>query len=258
MSIGGGKSSSDSSNKSTSNTVGSSTYTPANSAALADGTKAGTNLLDSANWGNVAGAGANALTGALPGVTALNGTAQGAASSIAGGTTNGANEYLTPIANGSQVGNANPNFQSMIDQYSRALQPQIDGPMAAAGRYGSGADANAFASALTNKTGDLAYQNYTQGLTNQLTAAGQLGANNANDTNARLTAAGLTPGLTQSALAPGTTLTTAGTVVPLAAQGIFTMGNQGGTTNNSATTNASGSGSASTSNFNAGLNFGGS
>lgn len=54
----------------------------------------------------------------------------------------------------------NPYFQGMADQIGKAIRPSIDSTFASTGRMGSGAHANAYASALADKVGTLAYQNY--------------------------------------------------------------------------------------------------
>lgn len=54
----------------------------------------------------------------------------------------------------------NPYFQGMVNQIGQAIRPSIDSAFAGNGRMGSGAHANAYASALADKAGTLAYQNY--------------------------------------------------------------------------------------------------
>lgn len=73
----------------------------------------------------------------------------GANSSLIGRTVGG--EFL-------QAGN--PYFQGMVNQIGQAIRPNIDSAFAGSGRLGSGAHANAYASALADKAGQLAYQNY--------------------------------------------------------------------------------------------------
>jgi hypothetical protein len=60
----------------------------------------------------------------------------------------------------------------MVDQIGRAIRPNIDSTFAATGRLGSGAHANAYASAMADKAGSLAFQNYGAERANQM-AAGQ-------------------------------------------------------------------------------------
>lgn len=71
-----------------------------------------------------------------------------------------ADNYLQNVLNGSYLSAGNPYFQSMISQIGQSLQPQTSSGFEAAGRYGSGAQAAAFADALTQQAGQLAYQNY--------------------------------------------------------------------------------------------------
>lgn len=73
----------------------------------------------------------------------------------------GANADLTArTVRGDYLNAGNPHFQGMVDQIGRAVRPNIDSTFAASGRLGSGAHANAYASALTDQAGKLAYQNY--------------------------------------------------------------------------------------------------
>ena len=65
----------------------------------------------------------------------------------------------------------NPYFSNMVGQIGNAIRPQIDSAFASSGRLGSGAHANAFASALADKAGNLAFQNYGVERQNQMQAA---------------------------------------------------------------------------------------
>lgn len=153
-------------------------------------------------------------------------TAAGFANGTLGG--NSANADLQPMASGAFVNSNNPAFQNVVNQTALALQPQIDGSMAAAGRYGSGANANAFDTALTNATGQMAYQNYTQQQANQLAAAGQLSQNNATIAGQQLQGASLTPGVTTNLYAPATASLTASEAPLLAYFQQLGMGGSGG------------------------------
>jgi hypothetical protein len=123
----------------------------------------------------------------------------------------------------------------------------VDGQFAAAGRYGSGANANAFNTALTNQAGQLGYQNFSDSLNRQVNAAGQLSQNNTNSTNAALAALGLVPGLSTAAADAGSNLY-GGATAPLTtfANIISMLGSGGGTTtgtqNSSTTGKTSGTG----------------
>lgn len=255
MSIGGSKGSSDT--KSTGQSTSSSTgnYTPNNLTALQAGWNIAGQLQGAANYPGFVTQGANALSAAAPGATGLNTAASGAASNFAGGTyaDNPANAYLTPYANGSYVNSNNPQFTQMVARLSNALQPQIDGGFAAAGRYGSGANANAFASALTNEAGNLAYQNYGQQQTNQLNAAGQIAANDTAGRAQQLEGAALAPGLVTSSFTPAQALAAFGFGGPLSYQQLVSMGNPGGTQTNSGTEQGSSTKDTDTSKFGFGV-----
>lgn len=258
MSIGGSKGSSSGNSSSTQVVNQNSSATPNNLGALQTGWNAAGNLLGSTNWGNILGAGVNEADLGTTTANGINSGAAGATNSFTNGdnVNNPANAYLTPYANGSQVGTQNPGFQGVVDQISRSLQPQIDGSYGAAGRYGSGANANAFAGALTNAVAPLAYQNYTTQQGNQLTAAGQLSTNNATGRQQQLTAAGLAPSLTASNFIPSAALTGLGFAGPSQYQGVVAAGNPGGTTSSSGTATGTGAQSGNTSQFGGGLSFG--
>ena len=85
----------------------------------------------------------------------------------------GANSSLLSRTVGGEFLDAgNPHFQGMVNQIGQAIRPGIDSAFASSGRLGSGAHANAFASALADKAGNLAFQNYGVERQNQI-AAGQ-------------------------------------------------------------------------------------
>lgn len=81
-----------------------------------------------------------------------------------------ANNFATDTLNGNYLSAGNPYFGGMVNQIAQSVQPQVDSQFEAAGRYGSGAAANAFASALTNQAGQLAFNNYTNEQNNQIKA----------------------------------------------------------------------------------------
>lgn len=169
-----------------------------------------------------------------------------------GGTANDANQYLTPFANGSMNG-ANPYFAQMIDQLSKALQPQADGAYGAAGRYGSGANAHAFADSLTREAGTLGYQNYGDALNRQLQAGGQLSTNNTNSTGQAINALGQIAPLASTAVGSGVAQIGAGQQ-PLDnyAKIIALLGGGGGTGTSSGNAQGSGTSSSTTSGFDLG------
>ena len=81
---------------------------------------------------------------------------------------------LQATLGGDYMKEGNPYLQSMMQQTVTALKPTIDGQFAGAGRYGSGAYANALDSSLTNAASNLAFQQYNQERNNQLNALGNL------------------------------------------------------------------------------------
>jgi len=91
---------------------------------------------------------------------------------VNGSPINSANSnQLTSTLNGDYLNSGNPAFQNMVNQVGQAIAPQVDSHFAANGRYGSGANANAFASAMANTAGNLAFQNYGNERQNQLRAS---------------------------------------------------------------------------------------
>jgi hypothetical protein len=79
-----------------------------------------------------------------------------------------ADDYLQNSLNGNYLSAGNPYFQGMVSQLGQSLQPQIASGFEAAGRYGSGSQAAAFADALSKQASQLAYQNYAAERQNQL------------------------------------------------------------------------------------------
>lgn len=73
-------------------------------------------------------------------------------------------------AQGNYLGAGNPYLQNMFGSIANTVTPSVTGAFEGAGRYGSGAYANALASALTNTAGNLAYQNYDNERGNMLRA----------------------------------------------------------------------------------------
>jgi hypothetical protein len=74
---------------------------------------------------------------------------------------------------GDYLSAGNPYFSAMANRIASEVTPQIAGTFSGAGRYGSGAAANATASALSDTLGQLAFQNYGQERGNQLGTAMQ-------------------------------------------------------------------------------------
>lgn len=148
----------------------------------------------SLNSGQNAAIGATQNLG-LNGNPALN-AATGQIASTAGGDFLNSNPVYNDLgnyANGSMLSAGNPYFQGMAQQISNAVTPAVNSSFESAGRYGSGAHANALASSLSNEIGNLAYQNYGQGQQNQLSAANTIGNAYQNERAQQLQAAGLAP-----------------------------------------------------------------
>lgn len=230
------------------------TATPNNLPALQQGWNIADNLVNAtapqgANLVNtglgLTGIGANAASGA-----AVGGLNQALAFGTPGGTANGANKYLTPFADGSMSGQ-NPSFQNVLDQFARGTQAATDGSFAADGRYGSGANANAFNSAVANKAGDLSYQNYGDSLARQLAAGGQLSTNNANSTGQSINALDLIQGLGGAATGAGGAAIAGGASPAMTyAQILQALGAGGGTTAQTGTASAKGKSSSTSSGIN--------
>lgn len=223
--ITGSKGSSDT--KTQQNGVQANTVTPNNLPFLQQGWNFASSLLPAGN--NIAN-GAQATIGPAQSVA---GTGNSYGTNFASGmyADNPANAYLTPFARGDYVSSNNPQFQQVIKNISDTLQPQIDGSFAAAGRYGSGANANAFASALTREAANLGYTNYTQQQQNQLQAANSIANNNATGRQQQLAGVGLIPSLTENSFTPETA-GAAATYAPLLAYiQAIAASNGGGTTN---------------------------
>lgn len=169
MSIGGSSGSSNSSNQQQQTQNFATNSTGDQAGQYASGATNALQLQDALNQGQNLYQNGNPLTNA--GLSNINTGAE------AGQTLNNtANSALTNTLNGSMLSAGNPYFQQMVTQLGQSIQPQVAGQFEAAGRDpgANGAFANAYGSALTNEAGNLAYQNYNQGLTNQLGAISQL------------------------------------------------------------------------------------
>lgn len=244
MSAGAGtgesKSNTSGSQNTDTNQAQTQTSTPNNLAALQTGWNvAGQTLApETSMLPSLGAAGTTSIANAMPGATNVAQAGANAATQFASGqnTVNPANQFLTPFANGSQVNNTNPEYQNMVQQITNAETPAINGSFAAAGRDGSGAEANALAGAVSNQAGQLGYANFAQQQQNQLAAANQLSTNNATGAQQQLQGASLTPGMTSNLFVPGQAAQT-GAYSPLAAyMQAITQGNGGGTqTDNSST-----------------------
>lgn len=78
--------------------------------------------------------------------------------------TNSAQNANFDMTSGQFLSAGNPYFQNMVNQIAQQVNPQVASGFEAGGRLGSGAQANAFESAMTNEAGNLAYQNYNNAL----------------------------------------------------------------------------------------------
>jgi hypothetical protein len=230
----------------------------------------GWNLADALTAPQVPGATTDAVNGLNLTATGANNAADAAAGGLAtatnyanGGTANPANAYYAPFADGSLTGNNNPYFAQLLQQISQGAQAATDGNFAASGRYGSGANANAFNSAVVNNAGQLGYQNLSDSLNRQLQGAQGLSTNNTFSTNAAMEALGLIPSIGAAGTGAGQALYQTG-VAPLQtfANSLALFGSGGGTANGTAsgtangTTSGTSQGTSTTSGSNYGLNLG--
>ena len=78
--------------------------------------------------------------------------------------TNAAQQANYDMTTGQFLSAGNPYFGNMVNQIAQQVNPQVASGFEAGGRLGSGAQANAFESAMTNEAGNLAYQNYNNAL----------------------------------------------------------------------------------------------
>lgn len=82
----------------------------------------------------------------------------------------GAQNNLGATLNGDFLSGGNPYFSQMMDKIGGDVRQRMDSQFAGAGRYGSGAHANATADALTQAAGTLGYQNYADERSKQMQA----------------------------------------------------------------------------------------
>lgn len=81
---------------------------------------------------------------------------------------------LNSFSNGDMLSAQNPYFSQMANTLTAQVLPGINAQFANAGRGSSGLAARAASEGLGDSIGNLAYQNYQQGLTQQQSAANQL------------------------------------------------------------------------------------
>lgn len=82
-----------------------------------------------------------------------------------------ADQAVSDTLSGRYLEAGNPGFDALIGRVDNAVRPRIESGFESAGRYGSGAAANAHASALADAASTLAYQDYAAERQNQLRAA---------------------------------------------------------------------------------------
>lgn len=168
------------------------------------------------------------------GLDAINVGAQGA-----GDLYTGAQPQMAKTIAGDYTSAGNPQFQGMVGQLANSIRPQIDSGFEANGRGGSGANDNAFASALTNEAGSLAYSNY----------GAERGIQNADMTNL--------PSYTAGMFQPGQAQLTAGYtpinqfINQLKSVSPGTAGSMDNNSTTNSTTNSNTTGSGNTSGFSA-------
>lgn len=90
----------------------------------------------------------------------------------AGGGMNVNNPTLNWFANGNSASAQNPFFQNMASSTIANVMPQLQAPFAAGNRMDSGLASRAAGAGLGSAIGNLAYNNYQQGLNQQLQAGG--------------------------------------------------------------------------------------
>lgn len=99
--------------------------------------------------------------------------------------------------------NGNPYFNNVQQQLAERITPQVMSQFENSGRYGSGAAANALASALANESGKLAYQNYGDERIRQMQTMGMspsLSGTDFTNLNAAQMAGGALQGQQQNAI----------------------------------------------------------
>lgn len=201
------------------NNAGQYANGPTNAPQLQGALNAGQNLYQNGN----------ALTNA--GLNNINAGANSALSLYGQG-----NNTLNNEINGAYLSAGNPYFQNAINTAANSIVPAVSSQFEANGRYGSGAFNNALASNMAQEAGNLAYQNYNQGLNNQLTATQSL------------------PSYTAGLVAPGQTQLNAGYTPlnqftqQLATLQPGTLGSFSGTNTNNSNSNGTSSSSGNSTN----------
>lgn len=139
--------------------------------------------------------------------------------------------YLTPIADGSQLGASNPEFQQELQASLSKARDTIGSQFAGAGRYGSAAMGNAEATQLGNIAATATQSQYNTDRSNQLAAIGQLSGLSTSGLSGNLSGQEAVSGIGQQGIAnqlagigliPGLN-----TSQNLDANNLMTTGNQG-------------------------------
>lgn len=108
---------------------------------------------------------------------------------------NPGNSIFGNFASGSMNSAQNPYFKQMADTVAGNVLPQINAPFAAGNRMDSGLASRAQGLGLGDAIGGLAYQNYNQGLQNQLTGAAGLSGNYNTQAGQQIGAIGQAPNI---------------------------------------------------------------
>ena len=109
--------------------------------------------------------------------------------------------YLTPIANGSQVGINNQAFQTALKGSLQDASDTIASQYAGLGRYGSQAMDRTMADRLGTIAASATQQQYNQDLQSQLAAIGQMSGNNSSPLSGNLSGATTQAGIGQQGIA---------------------------------------------------------
>lgn len=129
---------------------------------------------------------------------------------------------LESTANGDQLNANNPYLSQMESNIKAQVLPGLQSQFEGSGNLNSSLMAQAAGQGLGNAIGGLNYQNYQQGLQNQLTAQQSLGSLYGQGTSQQLAAAGLAPSAYQAPLTGMNAALTAGGVQQQQAQNELT------------------------------------
>lgn len=174
--------------------------------------------------GNLIGSGGDTATGTA---------AIGGINSALGGFNTGnstLSKFLTPIADGSQIGANNGAFQTALQASLDKARDTIGSQFAGAGRYGSASMGNAQAKTLGDVAAGATASQYNQDKANQLAAIGQLTGVNAGGLSGNISGNTATAGIGQNSvsnlLSGVGALPTLNTAQNLDANNLVGVGNQ--------------------------------